>query len=348
MASNSDPASKAKTPTQPSELMQEIAAAAQNVRRLIEKVLTSRRQPALLYEASRHLTQVGGKMLRPFLAMTACEAVGGRSEDAVPSAAALELMHTFTLVHDDIIDGDKFRRGVPTVHAQWDVPIAIIAGDLLFSKVFETVTAHTSRQRVEDARIVRVVREISEAAVTVCEGQVLDMTLPKIADATEDLYIEMVTRKTANLFAAASRVGGIIGGGGEGEIEALGNYGLDAGIAFQIVDDLLGLTAVEEELGKPLGSDLREGKRTLPYIHALEHASAAQRKQLTSYVGRDLTIQDVEEARKLMTSLGSLDHSRQIAEAYMNKSLQQLQRLPHSVARDRLAEIARLLVHRKH
>ena len=151
-----------------SNLSSQIVKSAEKVNRFIEEVVDLESEPKTLYKAARHIIDAGGKRLRPYLVLKSCKLVGGKEEDAIPTAAALELLHTFTLLHDDIMDKDEKRRGVPTVHKQWGVPIAIVAGDLLFAKVYEVITKFTDSKHVAPKRVVQVLKEISEATVTIC------------------------------------------------------------------------------------------------------------------------------------------------------------------------------------
>jgi len=270
-------------------------------------------RPKLLYEASRHLIEAGGKRLRPYLTVKACEAVGGDRTAAVPYAAALEILHNFTLVHDDIMDNDDLRRGHPTVHKAFGLPMAILAGDLLFAKVYDIMARHAPRS-VTPADVVRCFDYTTQATLTLCEGQALDMRFPGALEVSEDDYISMVGAKTSALFRACAQVGAIIGGGSDEQVEALGGFAWDAGIAFQIADDVLGLTADEETLGKPVGSDIREGKKTLMVIHALKHAGKRQREDLLGALGvEDATEKATALAVDALRASGSIAYAKKTA-----------------------------------
>jgi len=329
--------------TKSSDLPEELQRLAVKIKTLIQRNLNPEGAPEPLYEASRHLTSVGGKMLRPYLAVKTCEAVGGREEDVMPAAAALELLHTFTLIHDDIIDNDQTRRGVPTVHSRWGIPVAILAGDLLFANVYRTVLEGS----LPPERAIRVLSIITEATVKLCEGQVLDMTFPNLQEVGEKDYLKMVGWKTSCLFKAAAEVGGIAGGGTEKQISALGSFAEFAGIGFQIVDDILGLTADKTKLGKPVGSDIREGKKTLPIIHALNNASQSQKAVIHRAMGGNANQKEILAAKDLIVSLGSIEYTKRKAQRYVEDAKRRLDVLPESTAKDSIIELCNLLVLRE-
>ncbi len=332
-----------------SRLLSQLAETAEKVNRFIDEVVDLESEPTLLYQAAHHIIDAGGKRLRPYLALKSCKLVGGRDEDALPTAAALELLHTFTLIHDDIIDEDEKRRGLPTVHIEWGMPTAIVTGDLLFAKVYETVTKFTDPRRVSPKRILQVLKNVSEATVTICEGQILDMMFERKETVSEDQYFRMIRAKTAALFETSARCGGILGGAKKREVERLGRYGHYAGVAFQLIDDVLGLTADEKALGKPVGSDIREGKRTLIIVHALEHASESQRKKILETLGnRSASLERIREVVGLVGSLGSISYAEEKAKKYIEKSKKALASFPASEDREDLISLADLVFARKY
>ena len=332
-----------------SRLSSQLAETAEKVNRFIEGVVDLEREPRLLYRASRHIIDAGGKRLRPYIVLKSCKLVGGREEDAIPTAAALELLHTFTLIHDDIIDEDDKRRGLSTVHTKWGVPIAIVAGDLLFAKVYETITKFTNPRRVPPKRILRVLRNVSEATIAICEGQTLDMTFEHKESVSEKEYFEMIRTKTAALFETSARCGGILGGAKKSQVERLGKFGHHSGIAFQLIDDVLGLTADEKVLGKPVGSDIREGKRTLIIVHALKNASEDQRKKILETLGdRSASSERIQEVIDLVGSLGSISYAEEKARKYIEKSKIALKGFPATKDREDLISLADLIIARKY
>jgi geranylgeranyl diphosphate synthase type I len=312
-----------------------LASNATRVDAYIDSVLKPRR-PEMLYEASRHLISAGGKRLRPFLVLKSCEAVGGKAEEALPFAAALEILHNFTLIHDDIMDKDELRRGAPTVHTKWSVPIAVAAGDLLFAKVYEVMAS----QRLSPKRLRECIQMTTEAAIEICEGQVLDISFPDTTEVTEEDYLFMVEGKTSALFKACAEIGATVGGGSKRQVAALGRFAWDAGIAFQLVDDCLGVTADEKTLGKPVGSDLREGKKTLIVIHALNHASAKQKTKIRSVLGSHTAAAgDIAEVNTILRKTLSIDYAFRKADRYVAKAKTSISGLPESKAKKDLLDL---------
>ncbi len=298
----------------------------------IDEILTPKR-PEVLYEASRHLVLAGGKRLRPFLTMKACEAVGGEPKDAIPFAAAFEILHNFTLVHDDVMDNDPVRRGAPTVHTMYGVPMAICAGDLLFAKVYEAMVSHAP-MGMSANRVNQCIARATKATIELCEGQVLDVSFPNTADVTEDDYIFMVGGKTSSLFRACAEVGAIVGGAKTRQVKALGKFAYEAGIAFQIMDDYLGATADEKTLGKPVGSDIREGKKTIIMIHALKHAKGKQREKILGALGKHkATPQEIADINKILVDIGSVDYALKKGDKYIASAKKRFDALPETQAK---------------
>ena len=319
-------------------IKKKLTESAKPVDAFIDEVLTPRR-PEALYEASRHLVLAGGKRLRPFLTMKACEAVGGDPKDAIPYAAALEILHNFTLVHDDVMDNDPVRRGAPTVHTRWGVPMAICAGDLLFAKVFETMTIHAPKG-LSAKRVNLCIAKATEATIELCEGQVLDVSFPSMGDVTEEDYITMVGGKTGALFRACAEVGAIVGGGKTRQVRALGKFAYEAGVAFQLMDDYLGTTADENTLGKPVGSDIREGKKTLIILHALRRAKPKQREKILAVLGKhSATKQEIEETHKLLGEIGSIDYTLKKSDKYIASAKRRFDALPDTPAKRDLFDL---------
>ncbi|RPH98749.1 MAG: polyprenyl synthetase family protein, partial [Calditrichaeota bacterium] len=235
--------------------------------------------PQILYEAMRYSAQAGGKLLRPLLTLISSEAVGGSVMQAMPAAVAIELVHDFSLVHDDIMDNDDLRRGRPTVHKKWNVNVAILAGDAVLVKAYQALS------QVEDRHLMQVLKEFNEGILRVCEGQMMDMDFESRNDVSLDEYFAMIERKTGKLFSLACELGAILGGGGETEIQALKKFGAKIGRAFQIQDDLLDLSADEAVLGKDVGSDLYQDKKTFLMLYSREHADEEQKKRLLKLLG---------------------------------------------------------------
>jgi geranylgeranyl diphosphate synthase, type I len=302
-------------------------------------ILLKPRRPEVLYEASRHLVMAGGKRLRPYLTVKSCEIVGGKPEDAIPFSAGLEILHNFTLVHDDVMDNDPIRRGTTTVHTKYGIPIAICAGDLLFAKVYEAFTIHAP-PTLNAKKKCACVEAATRATIELCEGQTLDLSFPDAKIVSEEDYLLMIGGKTSALFRACAEVGAIVGGGSKRQINALGKFAYAAGISFQIVDDILGITADENTLGKPVGSDLREGKKTLIIIHALKYAKGRQRKILETVLGnKNGKKEDFEEAIQVLQYLGSIDYASKKADRYLTQAKKYLDGFAESSAKSDLDEL---------
>ena len=331
------------------KMLKDLSAASKEVNQAISKLFDDRLEPTKLYDASKHLIEAGGKRLRPFLVLKACELVGGNREDALPMATAVELLHTFTLVHDDIMDSDDKRRGKPTVHTLWGIPIAISAGDMLYAKAYEAVLSSLKSSKVSRRRILKILSLITEATISICEGQALDIIFEKRELISEEEYFTMITKKTAGLLETSTKVGAIVGGGKAAQVRLLGQYAYYSGLAFQVIDDYLGITADEKILGKPVGSDIREGKRTLILIHALNHATETERKQMYSVLGHeDATHTEIEEVSQIIHSLGSLDYAYKKAEQLVVKAKRQLSPFPSSQTKETLLNLADYILSRKY
>jgi geranylgeranyl diphosphate synthase type I len=332
-----------------SRLVSEIVESATKVDSFIKQIVDINTEPQPLYRASRQIIDAGGKRLRPFLVLKSCKLVNGKEADAIPTASALELLHTFTLIHDDIMDQDKKRRGVPTVHTQWGLPIAIVAGDLLFAKVYESIIHYTDTKSVNPKRILQVLKEISEATITLCEGQTRDMMFEDKETVSEEEYLQMIQGKTAALFETSARCGGILGGGTKKQVERLGKFGHYSGMAFQIIDDVLALTADEKVLKKPVGNDIREGKRTLMVVYALKKAKAGQRQKILETLGnQSASPEQIQETIKLIDSLGAITYAKRLAEKCINKAKKALEIFPDSADREDLLSLSDLIFDRQH
>lgn len=321
---------------------------ARRVEEEIDKWFPRETKPEILAKASRHLIEAGGKRLRPCLVLTSCEAVGGRAEDAIEAAAALELLHNFTLIHDDIMDRDEFRRNVKTVHLVWGEPVAIIAGDALFAKVFETLAANVKRLKLSGERVVELLDTISRGSFEICQGQALDMLFGGRKDITEAEYLNMIGSKTGALIEASTRVGALLGGGKPEQVEALAEYGRLIGMAFQIRDDLLGVVGERKKFGKPIGSDIREGKRALVIVRALKAASKEDQRKLLRVLGnRKASGADLRRAIEVLKRSRALDYAEGKAREFIAQAKSKLDVLPDSEAKRVLLELADFTVKRE-
>jgi len=294
------------------------------------------KEPRLLYEAVKYLPSAGGKRLRPIIACLSCEAVGGNMMDAIPLAVALEIIHTFTLIHDDIMDRDEERRGMPSVHKKFGDNRAILAGDALFAKAFE-ILSHT-----KDAEICKkLTRNLAIMAKEICEGQEMDVAFEEMESVGKEEFLEMIEKKTARMFEHAAMNGAMVGGGSKEEVEAMKVYGLNLGMAFQIWDDCLDV--IGKDIGKPVGSDIREGKKTLIYLYALEKYGG----KIPNYGKKDATDEEINEIVEILKETGAIDCAKNMAMEFSRKAIDSLAILKESEAKNKLVEMAEFAVKRE-
>lgn len=300
--------------------------------------------PNTLQEASIYLTKAGGKMLRPCLTLITSEAVGGSKEDALKSATAIELIHTFSLIHDDIMDDDDMRRGMPAVHKVWDEGLAILSGDTLFSKAFEIIV---DCENADASRLTKTISTVADACVKICEGQALDISFEGRYDVTEEEYMEMIFKKTGALIASATKAGAIMGGASDEVIDAMYDYGRLIGLAFQIQDDYLDLASDEESLGKPIGSDIAKGKMTLIAVKALSESEGEDHDKLLNILKDDNSSQeDIDAAIDLFNKYGSIEYAKNVAQSNVSEAKELLKILPDSASKDALMDIADFVLER--
>ncbi|MGQ3413300.1 geranylfarnesyl diphosphate synthase [Natrinema versiforme] len=315
-------------------------------------------RPERLYEASRYLLDAGGKRLRPAVLLTTAEALTdteplsgeyrsftslqkGHAVDVMAAAVSVEVIQSFTLIHDDIMDDDDLRRGVPAVHKEYDLETAILAGDTLYSKAFEIML----ETGADPDRIVEALEVLATTCTKICEGQSLDVTFEERIDVSPDEYLEMVEQKTAVLYAASASLPAILLGADEETIDALYGYGLDIGRAFQIQDDVLDLTVPSEQLGKQRGSDLVENKQTLITVHAREQGVDVDNLVDTDDVDA-VTEAEIDDAVTELEEAGSISYANETAQDLVEQGKNRLEVLPDNEARDLLCEIADYLIQR--
>ena len=299
--------------------------------------------PARLYQAMAHIPLAGGKRLRPVMTLLASELVGGDPRLALPYGCALEMVHNFTLIHDDIMDDDDLRHGADACHARYGMNTAINAGDALFAQAFK-VAAGTP---CETGLVTRLVRRLAEIVVIIAEGQQMDMDFETQEAVRAADYLEMVRRKTAVIFGLAAYAGALIGGATEEQAAALYEMAEGVGLGFQIWDDVIDATVDSDKLGKPTGSDIRQGKRTLLVLTALERATPEQAARLTSILDEpDNTEAQVAEAVQIMRDSGAIDLCTRQALDYAARAREVLATFPESPARDVLGGLVDYLVER--
>ncbi len=324
-------------------LKEKLAIKAKPINKALEEYLKVR-EPEKLYKASAHIPLAGGKRLRPVMAMITCEMVGGDSVKAIPFAAALEAIHNFTLVHDDVMDDDDLRHGVDACHTIYGLSTAILAGDTLFAYAFEMITDCDIDDRVK----ADLVKNVAYIVRKIAEGQQMDINFEdeETVDAKE--YLEMIRLKTSILFGAAAYGGAKIGDTSEEEARELEMMATNVGLGFQIWDDYLDATATEEILGKPSGSDIRQGKRTLLVIEALNRANANDRERLIEILDSKNTDEEVAEAVEIMDRCGALEECHKQANGYLEGARNTLSNYPESEARQLFEELLEYMVTRGH
>jgi geranylgeranyl diphosphate synthase type II len=277
------------------------------------------RQPASLYEPGAYIINSKGKRLRPLLVLLSAKAVGGNYKQVYNAAVAVELLHNFTLVHDDIMDHADKRRGRLTLHKKYDPNTAILAGDSLLSVAYE----YLLKDCIGNAKY--VIQSFTRGLVEVCEGQSMDTDFESKKNVTINDYLTMIKKKTAAMSEMCCNIGSSLGGGSKEEIKALSKYGLNLGIAFQIQDDLLDITADENVFGKSIGGDLIEGKKTYLFLNALESAKGEDKRILKKVIdNKGISWEQVKKYKELYIKLGVLDQAGKAIKSYTSRALNSL------------------------
>ncbi|MDE1815193.1 MAG: polyprenyl synthetase family protein [Thaumarchaeota archaeon] len=306
--------------------------------RKIDSFLLSRLkgEPTDLYKAASYLIEHGGKRLRPFLVLKSCELLDGSAKQAIPAAAAIEMIHNFTLVHDDIMDNDEVRHGVPTTHMKFGIPVGILAGDILFSKAFETISR--SSNKIPKSVAISLIDTLSKACSEVCEGQALDISMAQSKKIpTESQYIKMIEKKTSSLFVASCAMGAISANTTKSDVSRLSAYGKNLGISFQIIDDLIGIIGDPKITKKPVGNDIREGKKSLPILLAIKMARGKEKKIILNAFGNSsISKREMEKAVEAISALGIEETVRKKASHHLNTARKSIARYDNSVREDML------------
>lgn len=309
----------------------------------LERHLPRTGEPKEFYSSVWDLLDRGGKRFRPALTFLSCECVGGRREEAVAAAAAIELLHNMTLVHDDIEDESELRRGKPCIHRIYGVPTAINAGDAMLIKVFEIANS----SKIPEARCQKLVAKIAERAYEITWGQAFEFSMRERKQFTEDDVIRILRFKTGALTALSTEAGAIAGGGSEEDLGNLREFGETIGIAFQIVDDMLNVKGDTKKYGKEIAGDIREGKKTVMAAHLLKEARPKDRRTFLKLLGRKtITKNELSKAVGLYEKYGSISYARAQAESRMENALRALNRLQESEAKSNLSTIAQFLLSR--
>ena len=292
----------------------------------------------LIQEMGGYIAGAGGKRLRPILLLLAARLAGARGPRPVRLACVVELLHTATLIHDDVVDQAPLRRGRPSANARWGDDASVLVGDHLYSKSFDLLVRDNDRAIMET---------LARATVSMTEAEVFQLDRKRSGITSEADYVRIITQKTASFISACCRIGGLLGMLAEPPLEALTRYGLDVGIAFQISDDSLDFVADQDRLGKAIGADLREGKRTLPLIAMLERAKPADAERVREILRHGaLDPVEIAEIRRLVLAHDGVDYARERAQAYAHAAKRDLDVFPSSEERDVLTLVADFVVDR--
>jgi len=292
----------------------------------------------MVENVGHYIVDAGGKRLRPLLVLLSAAALGGCNDSQVKFAAVIEFIHTATLLHDDVVDISSLRRGRPTANAEFGNAPSVLVGDFLYTRAFQLMV------QLDDMPILQ---HMADTTNTIAEGEVLQLTRAGDADTTEMQYLDVITRKTAILFASGCWGAARLGGQDEQTRQALHEFGLNLGIAFQMVDDALDYDGDPATMGKNMGDDLTEGKPTLPLIHTLREGTAAEQ----ALVRRAITAKTADQIEDVLAAVqrcGSLDYTRAQAQHYHDLALARLAQLPASAARTALERVTDLSINRDH
>jgi len=293
---------------------------------------------SLIPTVGRYVLRSGGKRVRPLLVLLAARLCGYRGDRAVPLASIVEFIHTATLLHDDVVDNADLRRGQESANAVWGNEASVLVGDFLFSKSFSLLVADGD---------LRILRAMSDATTLMAEGEVLELLKTSDLATLEQEYLEVVTNKTAVLLAAACEIGGLLGGAPEDRVAALRDYGMEVGIAFQLVDDCLDYVGDQSAFGKEVGTDLAEGKITLPLIHALRQCTAEERAFIQKVLDQEeVRPADLEGVLRLIQAYGGIAFSRAQAEERVARAKERLAGFPSCPERAGLEAVAEYVVTR--
>jgi octaprenyl-diphosphate synthase len=307
----------------------------------VDALITARMQsevpviPAL----AEHLIAAGGKRLRPLLTVAAARLAGSDNDTCLKLAAAVEFIHTATLLHDDVVDGSQLRRGKVAAHLIWGAAQSVLVGDFLFARAFELMVETNSMRALEI---------LAKASRVIAEGEVLQLTRSHDLNLSQALYLEIIGAKTAELFAAASEAGGVSAGVAPAQSTALRAYGMNLGLAFQLADDALDYGGTTEALGKNAGDDFREGKATLPLLLAIARSGPREAEFWERAIGRrEQTEADFRRARELIVGTGALEATLDLASEYADKAKAALGGFPANDWRSSLESLADFAVSRR-
>lgn len=306
-------------------------------------------EPALLYDPVRYTLLLSGKRVRPYLTLIGCGLSGGDVEEALPAAVAIELLHNFTLLHDDIMDGAETRRGEPSVVKKWGVNTAIISGDTMYAKAFKQLQYYGTNSRYPKEQYATILDIFLDSAETVCEGQAFDLTFEQKAEVSIDEYIHMIKGKTAALISGALAIGGAVAGTDSENVHELRLAGQKIGIAFQIQDDLLDAIADPDKFGKRKGGDIIEGKKTYLTLLALQRCNDEQKKILSDVLQRDdVTRNDIATVIEIYDDLNIIDETQSTIQYYYRAAVDHLDTFESSRYKKEITEFLNRLISREY
>jgi heptaprenyl diphosphate synthase len=319
----------------PLDIFAAIADDLRQVEGAIEAALATPDQ--MLGEVSTHLLHAGGKRIRPALVLMASKFPGALLERLIPVAAAVELIHTATLVHDDVVDKAAVRRGLPTVNAKWSNQVSVLTGDYLFAKAF-SILAQTGNTRV--------VQIMADVVLQLSRGELAQIASYFDVNQTEEQYYERIAQKTGYLIAECCRLGAVVAGAEEPQVQALYNYGMGVGLSFQIADDLLDFHGSAAKVGKPVCGDLKTGILTMPVIHALKHSvHADELRQLIAT--RAISDTDILRVKEILEEAGSFAYAREKADSHLAQAVEQLDKVHELGTRAALQVLADFVINRQ-
>lgn len=297
--------------------------------------------PESLYAPARYIMEGKGKRIRPFLTLLAAEAVCGSSEGVLNVALAVEVLHNFTLIHDDIMDQAELRHGRPTVHKKWNINAAILSGDMMIAYAYELALKAKSHRHAE------LVHILNHANITICEGQALDMELEEKQDATIADYLDMISKKTGRLISASLEAGGVAGDASDEQLRKLVLFGEKIGRAFQVQDDYLDIMAEAGKSGKMAGGDIINGKKTWLFLRSLELTSGKEHELLQSIIdNKGIGAERVGEVKTIFEQCGVLAETSAMINRDTEDALEAIASLPYAEGREYLKGFANILMKR--
>lgn len=304
--------------------------------------------PGLLYDPVRYTLDLPGKRVRPFLTLTGCGIAGGEPQEALSAAIALELLHNFTLLHDDIMDAAETRRGEDSVYKKWDANTAILSGDAMYAKAFKQLQYYGRNKKYSKDQYAQIIDIFLDSAESVCEGQAYDLDFEDRMDVSIDEYLHMIEGKTAALISGSLAIGGAVAGASDSILQKLYDIGQTMGIAFQIQDDLLDVIADPEKFGKQRGGDILEGKKTYLSLLALQRCNNKETKVLQDILrSKNNSEKDVVRVVELYKRLGVINSTRIAIKDYYQKSMDIVTNFETSAYKDQLINFLNRLISRE-